>query len=203
MTVGLIDYRAGNRRSVENALKALGVAFRVIERGEEFSLVDRIIFPGVGEARAAMEVLAERGLDRGLREAARSGVPMLGICIGCQLFLERSEERDASCLGIVGGASRRFPPAKGLKIPQIGWNQVFHGGRHRLFEGVPDGGSFYFDHSYYPDPTDRGMVIADTEYGITFASAYARGNVMAVQFHPEKSGPYGLRLLANFARMEA
>lgn len=199
MTIGLIDYKAGNRKSVENALKYLRVAFRVVERPEELSLVDKIIFPGVGEARAAMEVLAERGLDQGLREAAGSGVPLLGICIGCQLFLDRSEERDAVCLGIVAGTTRRFPASIGLKIPQIGWNQVFHRGRHRLFEGIPDGGSFYFDHSYYPDPADHGMEVGQTEYGLSFASAYARDNVVAVQFHPEKSGPYGLRLLANFA----
>jgi len=199
MTIGLIDYKAGNRKSVENALNYLHVAFRVIERPEELVHVDKIIFPGVGEARAAMEVLAERGLDRGLRDAAASGVPLLGICIGCQLFLDRSEERDAVCLGIIAGTSRRFPPSIGLKIPQIGWNQVFHRGRHRLFDGIPDGGSFYFDHSYYPDPADRGMEIGETEYGLSFVSAYARDNVLAVQFHPEKSGPHGLRLLSNFA----
>jgi len=201
MTVGLIDYKAGNRKSVENALNHLHVAFRVIERPEELVHVDKIIFPGVGEARAAMEVLAERGLDQGLRGAAASGVPLLGICIGCQLFLDRSEERDAECLGIVGGTSRRFPSSIGLKIPQIGWNQLFHLGRHRLFEGIPDGGSFYFDHSYYPDPADRALTIGETEYGLPFVSAYARDNVLAVQFHPEKSGPYGLRLLSNFAEM--
>ncbi len=198
MTVGLIDYRAGNRKSVENALRFLGIAFRVIERPEELRLVDKIIFPGVGEARAAMEVLTERGLDGGLREAAAAGVPLLGICIGCQLFLDRSDERDAVCLGIVGGACRRFPASIGLKIPQIGWNQVFHRSRHWLFDGVPDGGSFYFDHSYYPVLTDRGIEIGETDYGLSFTSAYALGNVVAVQFHPEKSGPYGLRLLSNF-----
>ncbi len=203
MVVGLIDYKAGNLGSVENALARLGAATRIVDRPERLAGLDRAIFPGVGEARAAMEALRERGLDRALAALSRSATPLLGICIGCQVLLGRSEERDTECLGIIAGTSRRFPPAPGLKIPQIGWNQVYHRGRHALFRGIPDGASFYFDHSYYPEPASAEAWVAETDYGVRFASALARGSVVAVQFHPEKSGRWGLALLANFLAWRA
>jgi len=198
--VGLIDYSAGNRTSVERALAHLGIEFKVAFEPEDLVGVDRIIFPGVGEARAAMEVLRERGLDTALKEAAAQSVPILGICIGCQLMLDRSEERATECLGIISGSSARFPSGRGVKIPQIGWNQVDHRNRHPIFDGVPDGSSFYFDHSYYPTLADERLEIGSTEYGVRFPSAFAENSVVAVQFHPEKSGKVGLGVLANFAR---
>lgn len=199
MTIGLIDYAAGNRTSVERALSHLGIEFRVVSGPGDFAGLDKIIFPGVGEARAAMDVLRERGLDKGLKSAVAGGVPLLGICIGCQLVLDRSEERSAECLGIISGESRRFPRETGLKIPQIGWNQVEHRNRHELFAGIPDGASFFFDHSYYPVLSDTHLEIGATDYGVDFSSAFALDHVVAVQFHPEKSGKFGLRLLENFA----
>ncbi len=199
MTIGLIDYAAGNRTSVERALNHLGIEFRVASSPRELEGVDRIIFPGVGEARAAMEVLKERKLDAALREAAAASVPILGICIGCQVLLDRSEERSTECLGIVPGESLRFPSGAGVKIPQIGWNQVEFDEGQGLFAGIPVGASFYFDHSYYPIVGRQELILGTTEYGVRFSSAFALGSVAAVQFHPEKSGRYGLRLLANFA----
>lgn len=200
MTIGLIDYAAGNRTSVERALHFLGIEFRVAATPADLEGADKIIFPGVGEARAAMEVLIERELDRALEDAAAAGVPLLGICIGCQVALDRSEESDTECLGLIPGESKRFPRRRGLKVPQIGWNQVAHEGRHPIFTDIPDGSSFYFDHSYYPVLEDPRLEIGATEYGVTFSSAFARENVVAVQFHPEKSGRFGLKLLENFAR---
>lgn len=200
MIVALIDYAAGNRTSVERALTHLGIEFRVAAHPSELKGADKIIFPGVGEARAAMDVLRERGLDGALKEAAASSVPILGICIGCQVLLERSEERSTECLGIFAGESKRFPANSGVKVPQIGWNQVEHRGRHPLFEGIPERSSFFFDHSYYPVIRDPHLEIGATEYGLRFSSAFAAGSVVAVQFHPEKSGKFGLKLLDNFAR---
>jgi glutamine amidotransferase len=199
MIIGLIDYAAGNRTSVERALNYLGLEFRVASSPRDLEGVDRIIFPGVGEARAAMNVLHERKLDIALKQAAKDGVPILGICIGCQVLLDRSEERSTRCLEIIPGESKRFPADLGVKIPQIGWNQVAQANGHDLFREIPDGVSFFFDHSYYPLVSDPGVVIGTTEYGVTFSSAFVSGSVAAVQFHPEKSGRFGLKLLSNFA----
>ena len=202
MKVGVVDYDAGNLRSVETALAHLGTDFLTSRSPEELIGLDRLIFPGVGEAASAMAVLRQHGLDEMILEYVGSGKPVLGICIGYQIALDRSEERDATCLGIVPGVARRFLPEPGMKVPHMGWNQVWHKHRHPLFTGIPDGGSFYFVHSYYPDPAESEAIIAETEYGITFACAMAKENFVAVQFHPEKSGPYGLRLLQNFLEWE-
>lgn len=201
MRAAVIDYRAGNLRSVETALRHLGADFRITERPEEVLRADRLIVPGVGEARAAMEVLEPGGLAAAVREFVASGRPTLGICLGTQVIFERSEERDTPCLGILPGTVRRFPPtmrAAGLKVPHMGWNRVFARGAHPLLAGVPDGSYFYFVHSYYPQPADQVMVLAECEYGLRFAAGVGRGNLAAFQFHPEKSGEPGLRLLANF-----
>jgi glutamine amidotransferase len=146
-----------------------------------------------------MEVLAARGLDQAIVAFARSGRPLLGICIGAQVVLERSEERETRCLGLIAGEARRFRIAAELKVPHIGWNQVEQVAAHPVFAGIPDRACFYFVHSYYPEPRDGGLTIAETDYGLRFVSAFARENIVAVQFHPEKSGGHGLRLLANFA----
>ena len=198
MTVGVVDYEAGNLRSVETALNHLRADFVTSPRPDELIKTDRLIFPGVGEAASAMSVLRDRGLDKLILDFVQGGKPLLGICIGCQVALDRSEERGASCLGIIPGEVKKFPKRAGLKVPHMGWNQVEHAGRHAIFNGIPDGGSFYFVHSYYPDPSQTSETIAETDYGIRFVSGVARDNFVAVQFHPEKSGPYGLRLLENF-----
>ena len=197
--IGVVDYGAGNLPSVERALAHIGAPFFTTARPDELAKADRLVFPGVGEARASMEVLAARGLDRAIVAFARSGRPLLGICIGAQVVLDGSEERETRCLGLIPGEAKRFRIARELKVPHIGWNQVEQVAKHSVFAGIPDGACFYFVHSYYPQPTDAGLTIAETDYGLRFVSAFARDNIVAVQFHPEKSGEHGLRLLANFA----
>lgn len=196
--IGLVDYAAGNLTSVETALERLNVSYVVSGNPDELAECDRLIFPGVGEARAAMGALKDRGLDSFLTSFIESGKLLLGICIGCQILLSLSEENNTTCLDILPGRVRRFPDKLGLKVPHMGWNEVYQVAHSQLFEGIPDGASFYFVHSYYPDPQSRDDVIGETEYGIRFVSAYQRENVYAVQFHPEKSGERGIRLLSNF-----
>jgi glutamine amidotransferase len=158
-----------------------------------------VVFPGVGRAGAAMANLRRLGLDRALAEDVYArGTPMLGICIGIQVVFEASAEDDAECLGILPGRVERFPASAG-KVPQIGWNQVDFERAHPLFDGVADGSDFYFVNSYYPVPTERDAVAATSDYGgVRFASVVARANLVATQFHLEKSGPAGLRMLRNF-----
>ncbi len=205
MRVAVIDYQAGNLRSVETALRHLGAEFRITTRPEEALRAQRLLVPGVGEARAAMEVLDPAGLGEAIREFVRSGRPTLGICLGAQVIFERSEERNTPCLGIFPGEVRRFPPSlrqAGLKVPHMGWNRVFSRAAHPLLAGVPQGSYFYFVHSFYPQPADPQLVLAECEYGLRFAAGVGRGNLAAFQFHPEKSGAPGLRLLANFLSWE-
>jgi imidazole glycerol-phosphate synthase subunit HisH len=207
MKIGVVDYRAGNLRSVETVLKHLGADFFISNRPEEILAADKLIFPGVGEAKATMDVLGETGLGDAIGEFFSSGRPMLGICIGCQIALDKSEERGAVCLGLVPGVVRRFPvnhadPAwKGLKVPQMGWNTVHFEKNHPVFAGIPNDSSFYFVHSYYPDPEEDNCRIATAEYGITFTCGIEKDNLIAFQFHPEKSGKNGLRLIENFIKM--
>lgn len=195
MKVGVLDYKAGNLRSVETALEHLGIDYVTADKPAKLVDIDRLIFPGVGEAFSAMEILRERGFDELLREFPG---PVLGICLGCQILFDRSEERDTKCLGIIPGEVRRFSQKSGLKIPHMGWNQVRHGDRHPIFNGIPDGASFYFVHSYYVAPSSQENVISETNYDGDFASGVISKNIIAFQFHPEKSGPYGLKLLENF-----
>ena len=201
MSVAIVDYAAGNRASVQNALRFLGADYTVASEPAALLASERVIFPGVGEARAAMDDLARRGMDDALRQVSAEGRPVLGICIGAQVLLHHSAERDTACLGLVSGRAVGFPrprPGDGMKVPHMGWNQVRQDRGHALFDGIPDGSSFYFVHSFYPEPADRSLVLGTTEYGVRFASVYAAGNLAAVQFHAEKSGRHGLRLLANF-----
>jgi glutamine amidotransferase len=196
--IAVIDYGAGNLKSVENALRHLGAAFRITSDPRDLDEAGGLIFPGVGEAAASMAELRRTGLDRAVRSFIASGRKALGICIGCQVIFERSEERDTICLGILRGAVRRFESGRGLKVPHMGWNQVRFIKPHPLFEGIPQGSSFYFVHSYYPEPAEPEVVAGETEYGTVFASCVARNNLAAFQFHLEKSGPVGLKLLSNF-----
>lgn len=201
MSVAIVDYAAGNRTSVQNALRFLGADFIVASEPAQLLDAERVIFPGVGEARAAMDDLDRRGMDDALRRVSAEGRPLLGICIGAQVLLRYSAERDTTCLGLVPGHAVAFPrprPGDGMKVPHMGWNQVRQDRAHPLFDGIPDGGSFYFVHSFHPRPDDDSIVLGTTEYGVRFTSAYAAGNLAAVQFHAEKSGRNGLRLLGNF-----
>jgi glutamine amidotransferase len=200
MTV-VVDYQAGNLRSVETALRRLGASYRIARRPQELEGAERLVFPGVGEARAAAEVLRQTGLGPALADFHRTGKPMLGICIGCQIIFEHSEERDTRALGLLPGEVRRFPPGEGRKVPHMGWNQVLfqpERRKHPLFAGIADGSWFYFVHSYYADPARREDAAALTAYGRRFPSVILRDNLAAVQFHTEKSAEPGLRLLANF-----
>lgn len=200
--ITVVDYEAGNLTSVETALKYLETEFRVSSDPEVVLRSDKVIFPGVGEARHAMGILKERGLDEALVTFASSGKPLFGICLGCQILQDHSEERDCRLLGLIPGDVKLFPSDRGLKVPQIGWNTVSHDGS-KLFEGIDQESSFYFVHSYYlsvklSDGSDSPWIAGRSDYGIPFAAAIHRDNVWATQFHPEKSGPKGLKLLRNF-----
>jgi len=196
--VGVVDYDAGNLTSVTTALKFLEAEYIISSRPEELEETEQLIFPGVGEARNAMQNLRSRGLDNFMRDYFQSGRQMLGICLGSQIVLSKSEEHDTKCLNIVPGTARRFSRNSGLKVPHMGWNQVYPVRSSPLFADIPEGTSFYFVHSYYPDPQAESAVVATAEYGITFTSALQLDNLHAVQFHPEKSGKWGLKLLQNF-----
>jgi imidazole glycerol-phosphate synthase subunit HisH len=206
--IAIVDYRAGNLTSVARALQSLKVPCVVTDCADELLRADRVIFPGVGAAGEAMRNLRGSGLDACIREIAESGKPLLGICLGTQVIFEYSEEDSrTTCLGIIPGGVKRFPEGlkeKGdpLKIPHMGWNRVQFRGNHPLFEGIPGNAEFYFVHSYYPAPSNGSDIVGETEYGIRFASAVSRRNLVAVQFHPEKSGRFGLRILDNFSRWD-
>jgi len=206
--IAIVDYRAGNLTSVARALQSLKLPCVVTDRADELLRADRVIFPGVGAAGEAMRNLRGSGLDACIREIAESGKPLLGICLGTQVIFEYSEEDNrTTCLGIIPGGVKRFPEGmkeKGdpLKIPHMGWNRVQFRGNHPLFEGIPGNAEFYFVHSYYPAPSSGSSIVGETEYGIRFASAVSRKSLVAVQFHTEKSGRFGLRILDNFSRWD-
>lgn len=203
--ITIVDYKAGNLTSVRLAFEKLGERAVVTGDPEAVRGAERVVFPGVGAASSAMATLRRTGLEEALSEAARRGVPFLGICLGAQIILERSEEDGGTMgLGLLPGTARRFgffDPR--IKVPHMGWNAVRPCRAHPLFAGIPENSEFYFVHSYYPDPSAENLRLAVTEYaGFEFASAIGRGSLAAVQFHPEKSGRVGLRLLANFARWD-
>jgi glutamine amidotransferase len=200
----VVDYDAGNLRSVQRALEAVGQRVRVTPDPREVERAEALVLPGVGSAQDCMRKLADRDLMQPLREYAASGKPFLGVCVGLQLLYDGSEEGGGvECLGILRGTVRRFPVETGIKVPQIGWNNVSIHRAHPLLEGVPDGTYFYFVHSYYVDPRDSKTIVASAEYGLDFAAIVAHDNVVATQFHPEKSADLGLRLYANFGRIAA
>jgi len=199
--IAIVDYKAGNLTSVRLAFQALGTDAHVTSDAGEIREAERIVFPGVGAAGSAMRNLSDLKLIDALKGAVASGKPFLGICLGTQILFDVSEEDGGTpALGILPGRVPRFQPAdRWDKVPQIGWNQVRIARPHPLLEGIADGSEFYFVHSFYPAPADSALVIGTTDYaGITFASMVGRGNVAATQFHPEKSGRIGLRLLKNF-----
>ncbi|GMU77473.1 MAG: imidazole glycerol phosphate synthase subunit HisH [Acidimicrobiia bacterium] len=199
--IGVIDYRAGNAPSVGYALERLGVPHRLVADPDALPGVERIILPGVGAARATLDSLAETGLVEPLTELVVNGhVPFLGICIGLQVLLERSEEGGVDCLGWVPGDVRRFPAT--LRVPQIGWNAVKATRSHPVTDGLGDDAYCYFVNSYFADPADAGDVLGVTEYGAEFCSIIGRDNLVATQFHAEKSGPVGLALLERFSRWD-
>ena len=200
MTI-IVDYDAGNLHSVRRACHEVGLTARICADPDELRRADRIIFPGVGAAGSAMRSLAERGLDDALTEVVADGIPVLGICLGLQISLAYSQENDTPTLGLIAGQVNRFQFTRPeLKVPHMGWNEVRPVLEHPVLAGIEPGDEFYFVHGYYPVPQDSVNVYAQTDYEHTFASAIGKDNYFATQFHPEKSGRVGLRLLANFAK---
>lgn len=206
--ITIVDYSAGNPTSVQRALAAVGVQAEITSDPQRVSQAARVIFPGVGHAGSTMAVLKERGLDRALVAVAEAGKPLLGICVGGQLLLEISEESGSACLGLIAGAVRKFPDlGPALKVPHMGWNRVkvltpSDQTPHPILSDLPPANELYFVHSYYMDPTDSSRVVGTSEHGIKFVCAMAQDNLVAVQFHPEKSGPLGLQILKRFAHWE-
>ena len=195
----VIDYQSGNLRSVAKALESTGVRPLITGDPADLEDADGLVLPGVGSGPAAMAALKQRGLVEPLREYVASGRPFLGVCLGLQLLMERTDEGDAPCLDIIPGDVKRLPPT--LKVPHMGWNTVHLEVEGPLFQSIPQDSHFYFVHSYYAAPQDAAAVAGTTEYGISFCSIYARDNVVATQFHPEKSGPVGLQFYKNFVDM--
>ncbi len=204
--IGIIDYEAGNLTSVARALAYLGYKFLISGDPEELKGCIRLIFPGVGAARSAMETLKKRGLDIFLKEAFSQGIPILGICLGLQIVMERSEEDgQTETLGLIKGEVKRFPDPlvhqkEVLKVPHMGWNSVIWLKEHPVFSGLDPDYEYYFVHSYYVTPADAELIYGLTFYGLHFPSVIAYQNFVAVQFHPEKSGNPGLKILHNFGK---
>ncbi len=194
----IIDYQAGNLTSVVRSFRALGVAGEVTADPAVVRQAQRVVFPGVGAAGRAMATLRQLGLDEALTESYRRGIPILGICLGAQIVLEYSEENETPCLGLLPGRTRALPLTPGLKIPHMGWNRVRFLKPHAVFQGLPEDAEYYFVHSYYPAPASADLVLGVTEHGVEFPSALSRRNLVATQFHPEKSGRFGLQILKNF-----
>ncbi len=197
--IAIIDYGMSNLRSVQRGLERAGATVKVVTASTELTAARGIVLPGDGAFGQTMENLARGGWIEPLCSAVASGVPFLGICLGMQLLFETSDEMgEHRGLGLVQGRVQKFPSGK---VPQIGWNQVRLPCPSRLMERVPDWSYVYFVHSYYCEPTERGLVAAETDYGIPYASAVEKDNIWGVQFHPEKSGSVGLVMLENFSRI--
>lgn len=201
--ITIVDYNAGNLKSVKRACDAVGIHSQLSADPEVVSRAAKLIFPGVGAAASAMQTLNQTGLGEAIRTAHQRGVPILGICLGAQIILERSEEGNTPTLGILPGETRRFKlNDPRLKIPHVGWNQVQVEKPHPLLSGLTPGDEFYFVHSYFPAPSAQSDVYGSADYGGKFTCALGRGNLFATQFHPEKSGQLGLALLKRFAGWE-
>ena len=199
--IAIVDYNAGNLTSVKLALDYLGTRSEITRSPARILAADRVIFPGVGSAGAAMQNIRALDLADVLRQVVQRGTPFLGICLGTQIIFESSgEDGGVQGLGVLAGTVKRFhPPNPSDKVPQIGWNSVTFIKLHPLFEGIESGSEFYFAHGYYPMPADHACVLGETEYAnVRFASVIARDNLAATQFHPEKSGRLGLQVLKNF-----
>jgi glutamine amidotransferase len=204
--IALLDYGSGNLRSVHKALLKVGADVRIVQSPESLKAARAVVLPGVGAFDDCINALRKQELLEASREFIKSGKPFLGICVGYQALFEKSQEFNscAAGLGVFQGEVVRFSKSKGLKIPQIGWNQLeIVKPDCPLYRGVPEGSYVYFVHSFFPKPTDESIVATRTEYGETFASSVWRDNVFATQFHPEKSQKVGLQLLSNFVALTA
>ena len=198
--IAVVDYGMGNLRSVAKALERVGADVEVTPDPERIADADGVVLPGVGAFGKCMENLRAAGLEGAVREAAKSGKPFLGVCVGMQILFEESEEfGPIRGLGILPGRVKRFVPRDSAqKVPHMGWNTLEVKHRVPALRGVADGSYVYFVHSYYVETDDPGIVASTTPYGVNFASSVARGNLFATQFHPEKSQDVGLKMLQNF-----
>ena len=200
--IALIDYEAGNIKSVENALKFLGQEAVLTRDRDLIWKADKVILPGVGAFGDAMDRIRDYDLEDVIHSVTDRGTPFLGICLGLQLLFEESEESPgAKGLGILPGRIIRIPEGEGRKVPQIGWNDLSYPKKGRLFEDVPEGSYVYFVHSYYLHADDRDIVAAQTQYGVTIDASVEKDNVFACQFHPEKSERVGMQILRNFVKL--
>ena len=198
--IAIIDNGAGNLRSVTNSLVKLGYQPNITSEPRDVLNANAVIFPGVGAAAGVMNRLIESGMDDAIRQVISANKPFFAVCIGMQVLLSFTEEDGGhNCLDIIPGSVRRLP--QGQKVPHMGWNQVAQKVSHPIFDGIQDEANFYFVHSYYPDPDDAEVVAGTSEYGINWCSMLIKGNLVATQFHPEKSGEDGLRMYDNFLKM--
>ena len=201
--IGIIDYNAGNITSVERALKSLNIEYILSKKPADLENCDKLIFPGVGDGSYAMVQLKETGFDKFIKEKTAAGVPLLGICLGSQIIFEKTEEGDTDCLGLIPGTIRHFynikPELKdqGMKVPHMGWNNLDRK-ECPILKDVPENADFYFVHSYVICPQDESVIKATADYGIKVPAVIQSGNIFACQFHPEKSGVPGLKILENF-----
>ena len=201
--IAIIDYKAGNLTSVARALQNIGESFLITDDIKKLEAASHVIFPGVGAAGDAMANLRQKKLDSWLKDWINVGKPLMGICLGTQIIFDYSEENKTDCVGLVRGSTKRFPDhlayaGRALKIPHMGWNNVEFRRSHPVFSDISSEAEFYFVHSYYPAPSDESAVLGVTDYGIKFCSVLAVKNLVAMQFHPEKSGRPGLQILRNF-----
>ncbi|MBO8158872.1 imidazole glycerol phosphate synthase subunit HisH [Thermosyntropha sp.] len=200
--IAIIDYGMGNLASVKNGFAKVGYEAYITDKPEEIVKAEKVVLPGVGAFSDAIRNLKKSGLDEVIKEVIKKGTPFLGICLGMQLILGESYEDGChQGLNIVKGRVIRFDLPENYKVPHMGWNSVKIAGESRLFKRIPDNSYFYFVHSYYVVPEDRSWAIGETHYGINFVSALEKENVFATQFHPEKSGEIGLKILRNFGEM--
>jgi len=198
--IAIIDHGAGNLRSVANAITKLGYQPRVTSNPTDILGAAVVILPGVGAAGDIMHNLTKTGLDKVINQLISEKHPLFAVCVGMQVLFSGTEEGGwHECLGIIPGVVRQLP--SGLKIPHMGWNQVKQRAVHPIFEGIPDEANFYFVHSYYCDPDDTSVVAGTTEYRVSICSILIKDNLVATQFHPEKSGRYGLQMYTNFLEM--
>lgn len=197
--IAIVNYQAGNLRSVQKALEWHGAVGIITSNPDVIECSDALVFPGQGANDSSMKSLRSKGLIEPLTQFISSGKPFLGVCLGLQLLFNESEEGNEPGLGVLDGKVKKLPTSQ--KIPQMGWNRVIFNDFHPIIEGVPEGSHFYFVHSYYAEPEDSNIVTGKTVYGIEFCSAVGWDNVLAVQFHPEKSGANGLLMYKNFVKL--
>jgi len=197
--IAVIDYGGGNLRSVVNAIKNLGFELVVTDNPDDLKNAMAVILPGVGAAADTMKGLEETKMADAIRRLVEEEKPLLAVCVGLQVLLSATEEGGwYECLGLVEGVVKKLP--SGLKIPHMGWNQVAQKNNHWIFKDIPDGADFYFVHSYYAQPENESVIVGTTDYGVSLCSVLARDNLVATQFHPEKSGRCGLKMYDNFLK---